>query len=245
MSSSPLKVRHYKKKQLARVFTILATFFLASCTEPELEKPTLVLQEGMVSTVKAFGEYFSSEVVEIDEQVVAWESSWEGQVVLKQKLYQNIFPIAVTSDTSTLYYRFDHKNLEPLFPLRVGASVKFNGTHYHSKNQSGVPFWAVISVKSKGIFKFEGKPYETFLIKIVTDTKIDNGKIRNLTTLWHAKDLGVNLKVKQQTLGEGVDKPTTFETVKVEFPDQQETIRGVGTTRINFETSKVEDLDET
>jgi hypothetical protein len=232
----------FSRRLFVSKFLLLA-IMLSSCSAPVVETPTTVLRPNIVTTVKSFGEYFHSEIVDIDGPIVVWESSWDGQVVVLEKMFQNIFPVSINEGRSSFYNEFDKSQLEPLFPLKIGNQVIFEGVQYHSKNHAGAMFWAAISVTGSDTIKIDREIYEVLVINIVTQTVVENAIQINRVTLWHASDLGINLRTKYQNkLGDDISQPVKFEVVKIEFP---EGLRGqrnnVGTTRINHETVQPED----
>ena len=209
---------------------------VSACSPPEVEKPTSVLRPNIVTTIKAYGEYFSSEIIKIDGSAVIWESSWGGQVVVRQKLFQNIFPISINDEEASVYNEFDGAKLEELFPLKLGNEIVFEGLQYNSNTEGAVPFWAIVSVDGVKTIDVEGESYETLVINIVIETEAANTRNTSITTIWHANRIGVNLRSKHQNIiGGNPNQVIKFEVVNIDFPDQlREEGKNVGTTRINY-----------
>ncbi len=222
---------------------LVGLLVLSSCSPSEVEKPTSVLRENTITTVKAFGESFRSEIVKIDGQVVVWENRWGKHVLTLQKRFQNIFPIWTSEGESSVYNDFDKTQLDALFPLAVGKEVVFEGLQYRLEADEGAMFWAAISVVGTDTRKVQGEVYDVLIIDIITETIIENTISRRTTTLWHATELGLNLKTKySHQLGVNAMPTVKFEVVKISFPDgYRDEERGVGTIRVHYEDA---DKDE-
>lgn len=229
------------KNQFSTAILLVVVLLISGCTEAKVEKPVSVLRPNTVTTVKANGEYFTSQINKIDNQIVMWTSRWEDQIVARQKMFQNIFPVAVSQEGSSYYNEFEKDQLEPLFPLTIGKEVAFDGVQYHSKNEEGVPFWAIISVVGSGAIVVKDQKHDVVIINIIMETEVEGVVNRDITTLWHAKELGLNLRVKQKRLGGASSSAVKFEVVDIYFPDRSpEDIKNVGTTRINYQDNKGE-----
>ena len=217
------------------VGVIMSIMMLFSCAPEKTPTPASILTEGTIKTVKAYGEYFKSEIIKIENGLIVWENRWDEQIISKQKTYQNIFTVWGVEGEGSYYYEFDHSLMDTLFPLTVGTEIVFEGLR-HSRDVSA-PFWAMVSVENRETTSFQDKDYDVVVINITIEYQTDEGPKRSVRALWHAVDLGINVKTKYQFEGHKF----TTSVVKLELPDNMRDERSnVGTTLIEYKPNNNE-----
>ena len=224
-------IKSYTHTQFKLFIAVLSLGLVLSCSPEKTDTPSSILQLGTIKTVKAYGEYFSSEIIKIEDGLVVWESRWDERLVSKQKKYQNIFNVWGREGDSSYFNKFDHGVIDALFPLTVGSEIVFEGLRFSGDMDVGQPFWAKIAVEDTSEYILNNETYGVFIINITVEHQTTAGPKRTTRTLWHASELGINVKTKY--LFEG-HKYTT-RVVKLELPDSMRDERNnVGTTLINF-----------
>lgn len=234
-------IKIFLHRILKNIALALLSLALVSCAPEDVETPVSKLRIGTVQTVKSYGEYFKSEIINIDDNIVVWENRWDEHFASKHKVYQNIFSVWELRGETSYFYSFGHSELDALFPLKVGNEVMFEGMLQRGGYSAGLPFWAKIEVEKNSQIVLEGTKYDVLVINITIEYQTAEGPSRSKTTLWHAVDIGINLKTKYHFDG----RSYTANVVKLRLPDGRRDDGGnVGTTLINHSpaVSKQEQL---
>ena len=201
-----------------------------SCSDQRME-PTDNLRAGMELTIKAYGEYFKSKILEISDGVLTWETTWGERMVSRHKMYKNIFYIMGKDEGRYFVNDFNHEDLEALFPLEENKEVVFSGQRYLDEEEKGSEFWAHISVVGSSTIDVKDVSYDVFIIDVSLEIMTAEGSTLHHNTLWQAKENGLNLKSKF----DHEDQAYWSRVIGIEMPyEQEQNQNNLGTTLIDF-----------
>jgi hypothetical protein len=202
----------------ARIILVLASAWLAaSCAPADPAADPYPLEPGLRTTIKAFGNHYESEAVDVQNGYSSWKVRWGDHVVATYKIYKGIFPIFSRERGSEDFYHYeaDMAAIDSLFPLAVGNEATLEGTYQDNMNEGAGKLWSHILVRKESEIMVKDHRLPVFLIDITIEKDIGGSSVRESRTLWYSPELGFSLKTEYRW-GE---KTYSVRVLSVELPE--------------------------
>lgn len=189
---------HRLEKNLATLLTraasILILILVAGCDSTEEADYTFPFEPGLEIKVKAFGQYYYSEVVKAEGGYVTWKLRWNERVVSLRKVYKGLITVYESELERSFVNEFETASIDELFPLKVGKETSFKGYRVSKEDGTEIPFWVHMVVREEDVIKVRDQEHRTFIIEITTEYEKPDEIVTVTRTLWYAPELGFSLK---------------------------------------------------
>ena len=179
---------------LTRAVSILFLILVAGCDSTEEADYTFPFEPGLEIKVKAFGQYYYSEVVKAEGGYVTWKLRWNERVVSLRKVYKGLITVYESELERSFINEFESASIDELFPLKIGKEISFKGYRVSKEDGTETPFWVHMVVQKEDVIKVRDQEYRTFVIEITTEYEKPNEIVTVTRILWYAPELGFSLK---------------------------------------------------
>lgn len=181
-------------KLLTRAVSILMLILIGGCDPAEEADYTFPFEPGLELKVKAFGQYYYSEVVKAEGAYVTWKLRWNERVVSLRKVYKGLITVYESELERSFVNEFESAAIDKLFPLKIGKETSFKGYRISKEDGTEIPFWVHMVVQEEALVKVRDQEHRTFVIEITTEYEKLNEIVTVTRTLWYAPELGFSLK---------------------------------------------------
>lgn len=186
------------------ILLFLSGWLVASCEPVDTSVGEYPLEAGLRTTIKAFGNHYESEAVDVHDGYSSWKVRWGEHVVATYKIYKGIFPIFSREAGNEEFYHHeaDMAAIDELFPLRVGNETSLEGTYQDNKSDGTGRLWSHILVREESEIMVEDRRLPVFLIDITIEKDFGGNSVREERTLWYSPELGFSLKTEYRWEGQ-------------------------------------------
>lgn len=176
-----------------RLYLVLV-FAVVACSPPTEEATFPDTPPGITAVIRLQSQDFEWEITENINDTLTTETYWNGEPIIRIKLYRGLYPIYRTAYGVSFEDDFDHKILDQLFPLEIGKEVSFEGILTHLEENSRIKTLVHVQVTDKGIQQIGEKSFPVYVVEITSRFTIGGESDVTHDTLYYSPDLGLVLK---------------------------------------------------
>lgn len=169
-------------------------FATVACSPPTGETAFPVTPPGITAVIRLQSQDFEWEVTNISSDVITTETYWNGEPIIRRKLYRGFYPIFRTENGSSFEENFDYKLIDQLFPLKIGNDVSFEGKLNALEDNYQIDSLVHIQVTDKGVQEVGDKSYPVFVIEITSRYTAGGESELTHDTIYYTPEIGLVLK---------------------------------------------------